>query len=67
MSREAVDQLMDRWTGDRAFREAIRTDPEGAIKSTGVELDESEWQALREIDWSVPDHELEARVSRSYS
>ncbi len=67
MSREAVDQLMDRWTGDRAFREAIRTDPEGTIKSTGVELDESEWLALREIDWSAPDHELEARVSRSYS
>jgi hypothetical protein len=58
---------MDRWAGDPGFREAMRSDPEGAVRDAGVELDESEWSALRDIDWALEDHELEARASRSYS
>jgi hypothetical protein len=45
----------------------MRSDPEGAVRDAGVELDESEWSALRDIDWALEDHELEARASRSYS
>ena len=67
MSREAVDHLMDRWSGDPAFRDAMRSDPERAVRSAGVELDPSEWDALRGIDWSLADHELEARTSRGNS
>jgi hypothetical protein len=64
MSRENVEQLLDRWINEPAFRDEIRADPEGAIERAGVTLDEEEQAALLNIDWSLPDEELAARVSK---
>jgi predicted ribosomally synthesized peptide with nif11-like leader len=64
MSREGVETLMDRWTNDPAFRTQLRADPEGAARAAGVDLDTEEWAALRGIDWSLSDEELQARSSK---
>jgi len=64
MSHEGMEQLIDRWMDDPAFRAAIRQDPEGAVRATGLQLDEEEWAAIRAIDWSLSDEELSSRASK---
>ena len=64
MSRQAVETLMDRWMNEPQFREALRQDPEAAVKAVGVTLSDDEWAALRSIDWNQSDDELQARVSK---
>jgi hypothetical protein len=65
MSREAIEALMDRWMDDPAFRAAVREDPEGAVRASGVELSEDEWAAIRALDWSLSDEELSSRASKT--
>ena len=65
MSREGVETLMDRWLNEPAIRAEMRTNPEQAAKAAGVELDEDEIAALRNIDFSLADDELQARVSKA--
>ena len=64
MSREAVNELFDRWMNDAGFRQEVRTDAEAAVHRAGAHLDEDEWAALRTVDWNQPDTELQARVSK---
>jgi hypothetical protein len=63
MSRQAVETLIDRWINEPAFREQLRTDPEGTVRASGAQLDEDEWAALRGVDWSLSDEELQSRAS----
>src|SRR4051794_31278264 len=42
MSREALEQLVQRWTDDPDFREALQRDPDGAIDRAGYQLNEQE-------------------------
>jgi len=34
------------------------------VRAEGVELEAEEWAALREIDWNLPDEELNSRLSK---
>src|SRR5262249_5442576 len=63
-SREQMEQLIDRWVDDPAFRAAVRQGPEGAVRGTGLELNADEWAAVRSIDWSLSDEELSSRASK---
>jgi hypothetical protein len=63
LDQTVVSQLMDKWMNDDGFRAAIRKDPEGTIKATGLTLDEEQWKVVRAIDWSQSDEELTARAS----
>jgi predicted ribosomally synthesized peptide with nif11-like leader len=63
MSRESVEALVERWMEDTAFRTAIRKDPEGTIRATGLDLTAEEWAAVQGVDWSLSDEELSARTS----
>jgi predicted ribosomally synthesized peptide with nif11-like leader len=65
MSREAIEQLIDRWMDDPEFRAAVRQDPEGTVRATGLELTQDELAALRAVDWNLSDEELTARASRA--
>jgi hypothetical protein len=65
MSAEAVAELMDRWTNEPAFRQEMRSDPEAAVQSSGVQLDPDEWAALKDVDWKLSDEDLEERASKS--
>jgi hypothetical protein len=64
MSREAVEQVMDAWMSDVGFRRRLRADPDGAVRSLGVTLDADERAALHNVDWSLSDEELQARMSK---
>ena len=63
MSRESIEALVERWMEDTSFRAAVRTDPDTAIKSTGLELSSDEWAAIRNFDWNVSDEELTTRAN----
>jgi hypothetical protein len=63
MSRQALEQLVQRWTEDQAFREALQRDPEGAIERAGYHLDEQEWGVVRATDWTQPEEELRTRMA----
>ena len=49
---------------DPAFRAAVRQDPEGTVRGTGLELDADEWAAVRSIDLNLSDEELSSRASK---
>jgi hypothetical protein len=61
---ESMQQLADRFMNDAQFREEMKQDPEGAAERSGLQLDEEDKQALRSIDWSGSDEELNERVSK---
>ena len=63
---ESMQQLADRFMNDAQFREEMKQDPEGAAERSGYELDEEDRQALRSMDWSGSDEELNERVSKAY-
>jgi hypothetical protein len=55
---------MDRWMNEPNFRDEIRRNPEGTVRRMNLELDEDEWAALRNMDWTLPDEELQARANK---
>jgi hypothetical protein len=61
---ESMQQVADRFMNDTQFREEMRQDPEGAAERSGLPLDEEDRQALRSMDWSGSDEELNQRVSK---
>ena len=63
MSRQALEQLVNRWTEDQAFREELRRDPERAILRTGLQFADAECAVLRDTDWRLPDDELKTRMA----
>ncbi len=63
MSRQSLEQLVQRWTDDAAFREALQRDPEGAVERAGYQLDEQEWAIVHDTDWSQPDEALRTRMA----
>jgi hypothetical protein len=63
VSRQEIEELLDRWQNEPRFRAEVRADPEGAIQRAGVNLDEREAAALRNVDWSEPDELLQERIS----
>ena len=64
-NQEAMQQLADRFMNDAVFREQMRQDPEGAAERSGLQLDEEDKQALKSVDWSGSDEELNERVSKA--
>jgi hypothetical protein len=58
-----LERLLDRWAADPLFRNAVRQDPEGAISRAGFQLDDTEWAAISDTDWTLPDEELRARMT----
>jgi hypothetical protein len=61
---ESMQQVADRFMNDTQFREQMRQDPEGAAERSGLPLDDEDRQALRSMDWSGSDEELNQRVSK---
>ncbi|MHB8619508.1 MAG: Os1348 family NHLP clan protein [Chloroflexota bacterium] len=64
MSREALVEVLDRFLNQPAFRVRLRRDAESAVNALGLDLDDSEWAALRGIDWSLTDGQLRARLGK---
>ena len=66
-NQEAMGQLTDRFMEDADFREEMRQDPEGAAERSGFALDDEDRQALKSIDWSTTDEDLQERVSKAFT
>ena len=62
---ESMQQLADRFMNDAEFREQMKQDPEATAQRSGYELDEEDRQALRSVDWSGSDEQLNHRVSKA--
>ncbi len=65
MNHETLGKLMDRWNSDAVFREAVRSDPLGAIANTGLQLSDEEIAAVQAVDWTLSDQELATRSSHA--
>jgi len=63
MSREALEQLVQRWLDDPEFRDGVQRDTDGTIERAGYQLDEQEWAVVRDTDWSQPEEELRTRMA----
>ncbi len=63
---ESMQQIADRFMNDSEFREQMKQDPEGTADSTGLQLDDEDRQALRSVDWSGSDQQLNERVSKRW-
>ena len=64
---ETMQQLADRFMNDAQFREEMQQDPQGAAERSGYQLDDEDKQALRSMDWSGTDEQLNERVSKVFS
>ncbi len=65
MKSEAATKFMDELIANPELRSQFRSDPEGALAQSGVQLDDEERKALTSQDWrEVPDQELGQRVSK---
>lgn len=49
---------------DAQFRAKLRRDPEKVVRDSGAQLSAEEWEALRRVNWSLPDEELRARANK---
>jgi hypothetical protein len=68
MGQAQMQALAGRLTNDPALRAEFQRDPEAAAVTAGIELDDSDREALRSEDWqSIGDQELAARVSKHHS
>jgi hypothetical protein len=65
MGQAEMQTLGERLSDDPQLRAEFQRDPEAAAVSAGIELDDSDREALRSGDWSgIGDEELSTRVSK---
>ncbi len=64
MSQEAVEELLDRYMNDTWFRAKMKADPRRALAESGLELTDEEQESLHGMDWSLPDAQLQERISK---
>lgn len=64
MSYEAMGKLIDRWVEDKEFRKEMRLNAEMAVRKSGIQLAPEEWSVLHQVNWKMPDDELQARISK---
>jgi hypothetical protein len=64
MTSQALEHIMERYTTDPAFKAQLQADPEAATKAAGIALDDEDRAALRGLDFSLSDQELQQRVSK---
>lgn len=65
MSYENMGRLIDHWMNYEPFREALRRDPQAALQKSGITLNPEELKVFKQVDWTVSDEELKARISKA--
>ncbi len=66
MAMQGLEQIMERYTQDPAFKQQLQADPEAAAKAAGITLTDEDRAALRGLDFSLSDQELQQRVSKGF-
>ena len=59
-----VDQLVQKYLNDAGFRDRMKRDPEGTVKSCGISLNAEEWATVRNVVMTTSDEALRQRVSK---
>lgn len=59
-----MNELLEKWLNDPAFRQALLHDPEQAVRDIQISLDGLSWSLVRCLDWSQPKESLEAQCRR---
>ena len=59
-----LEQLTQRYLNEPAFREKMKRDLEGTVRSCGITLSQEEWKIVRNLITSTSDEALHARVSK---
>lgn len=60
-----LERVMDLWLNDGTFREELRSDPDTAVVSRGIELSGEERETLKTVDWNENDEKLQQRISQA--
>ena len=63
MNERVIEKLMDKWSKDGAFRDAVRRNPLKAVEGAGIALSDEEKKAVSALDWTLSDEELASRAS----
>lgn len=66
MAHMNIKVLIDRWVTDAEFRKAMRADAEATLRREGVHLGPAEYRALKKVDWSLSDDEIQNRMSKLF-
>ena len=64
MANNGVDQLVQKYLNEPGFREKMKHDPEGTVKSCGISLNADEWATLRNVVMTTSDAALRTRISK---
>lgn len=64
MTQTTMEQLLDRWLNDTAFRDELQRDPEATIRATEIALTDEDWQVLRAANYDLSDGALAERVAK---
>lgn len=64
MNHTSIEMLVDKWMNEQLFRDKVKQNPEGALNELSIVLTAEDREALRQIDWNLPDEELQTRISK---
>lgn len=64
MGYENIGRLVDHWMNYPPFREALRKNPEEAIRQSGITLSPQEIDLINSVDWSLSEDDLRSRISK---
>ena len=64
MANDSVEILVDKWLNEPGFREKMKRDVDGTVKSCGLKLSAEEWATVHNVVMSTSDEALLARASK---
>ena len=64
MTRNGVDQLVQKYLNEPGFKDKMQRDPEGAVKNSGISLNAEEWATVRNIVMTTSDEALRQRANK---
>lgn len=64
MGYTEIGMLIDRILQDQEIRQLLRKDPKEAVRRCGITLTDSEYDAIKQVDWNITDAELKTRISK---
>ena len=64
LEQKAVEELMDRWMNDPAFKGKLQADPASALSECGITLDDEQLAKLGSVDLDMSAEELQERITK---
>ena len=64
MKKNGVDQLVQKYLNEPGFRDKMKKDLEGTIKSSGITLNQEELATVRNVVMTTSDDSLRQRINK---